>query len=142
MSETKLLPCPFCGGEADIFEASEDSFCALCTDCGVETPYQISAEEAIATWNRRAEPENEPLTLAEIYETENEPLYFHCTVGRWSLNGWHIVNPINYDGVTFKDIQLDNNEEHVESLFNYGITWVAYRQKPEEDENEMGNKRT
>lgn len=133
MSETKLLPCPFCGGEADIFEDSEDSFCALCTDCGVETPYQISAEEAIATWNRRTEPENEPLTLAEIYETENEPLYFHCTVGHWSLNGWHIVKPVNlhYNRIAFNDLQLDNNGDNVVTLYNYGITWVAYRQKPE-----------
>jgi Lar family restriction alleviation protein len=58
-----LLPCPFCGGEADIFEASEDSFCTLCTDCGVETPYQISAEEAVAAWNRRAQPSEKPEPL-------------------------------------------------------------------------------
>jgi Lar family restriction alleviation protein len=49
----KLLPCPFCGGEAETFEASEDSFSILCTGCGVETPYLPYLTEAIAAWNRR-----------------------------------------------------------------------------------------
>lgn len=73
-----LRECPFCGGEADIFEASEDSFCALCTDCGVETPYQTSTEEAIAAWNRRAQPEITGET-SDGYHTFNE-LYHHRAV--------------------------------------------------------------
>jgi Lar family restriction alleviation protein len=52
MSNT-LLPCPFCGGEAETFEASEDSFSILCTGCGVETPYLPYLTEAIAAWNSR-----------------------------------------------------------------------------------------
>jgi len=34
----KIEKCPFCGGEAETFEASEDSFSILCTGCPVETP--------------------------------------------------------------------------------------------------------
>lgn len=51
----KLLPCPFCGSEAETFEASEDSFSILCTGCGVETPYLPYLTEAIAAWNRRVD---------------------------------------------------------------------------------------
>jgi Lar family restriction alleviation protein len=51
----KLLLCPFCGGEAETFEASEDSFSILCTGCGVETPYLPYLTEAIAAWNRRVD---------------------------------------------------------------------------------------
>lgn len=49
----KIEKCPFCGGEAETFEASEDSFSILCTGCGVETPYLPYLTEAIAAWNRR-----------------------------------------------------------------------------------------
>ena len=153
MSNT-LLPCPFCGGEA-ILESNKlrygTIYSAYCQKCGAEI-IGFSEQEAISTWNRRAHPErceiaeyaegcdecgfcakseNKPLTLDELHEIDNELLYFHCTVGHWSLNGWHIVKPINYDGVGFKDLQLDNDENNVISAFNCGITWVAYKQKPE-----------
>ena len=49
----KIEKCPFCGSEAETFEASEDSFSILCTGCGVETPYLPYLTEAIAAWNRR-----------------------------------------------------------------------------------------
>lgn len=134
-----LLPCPFCGGESLLrdryingraqFESArqralQTGLCPMCEDCPDGCPVETPNDS-------RNSPDNNPLTLEEVYSIENEPLYFHCTVGRWSLNGWHIVNPINYDGAQFKDIQLDHNEDHVESLYNYGITWVAYRSKPE-----------
>ena len=51
----KIEKCPFCGSEAETFEASEDSFSILCTGCGVETPYLPYLTEAIAAWNRRVD---------------------------------------------------------------------------------------
>jgi hypothetical protein len=122
---------------------------AYCVDCGCVAPtekvnnfdgfYKPDEQEdalnrAISTWNRRVQSANEPLTLSEIYDIDSEPLYFHCMVGHWSLNGWHIVKAINYDGAQFKDVQLDNSDANIESLYNYGITWLAYRRKPERSE--------
>ena len=60
MSNT-LLPCPFCGGEADIEEISGNPFtnepytwAVGCKDCNIGW-YKETKEDAIATWNRRAD---------------------------------------------------------------------------------------
>ena len=58
-----LLPCPFCGGEADIEEISGNPFtnepytwAVGCKDCNVGW-YKETKEDAIAAWNRRVQPE-------------------------------------------------------------------------------------
>src|SRR5574344_2886213 len=109
--------------------ALQTGACPMCEDCPDGCPVETPKDS-------RNRPENEPLTLSELYDIDSEPLYFHCMVGHWSLNGWHIVKAINYDGAQFKDVQLDNNDAHIESLYKYGITWLAYRAKPERSEGE------
>ena len=61
-SATELLPCPFCGGEADISDEGNDTeperYWAYCTNpsCFVEgTAVYATEAEAIAAWNTRAE---------------------------------------------------------------------------------------
>lgn len=55
-----LLPCPFCGGEGSIGNGQDGAF-AHCVDCLASTnilcPHNLSKDEAIAAWNRRAEPQ-------------------------------------------------------------------------------------
>ena len=75
----KLLPCPFCGGEAKItardVEPQGDPWYGenvqtfvICTNCGAclfdDYFHEGFADEheAVAAWNRRAQPENKPLT--------------------------------------------------------------------------------
>lgn len=53
MSE-KLLPCPFCGGEAEFNDTS--STWVRCADCGAEIECQIERKDALLAWNRRALP--------------------------------------------------------------------------------------
>lgn len=54
-----LLPCPFCGGEADIVgdwkTNYSDYYQVFCENCGVsQTGQDYEAEqEAIEAWNRR-----------------------------------------------------------------------------------------
>ena len=59
----RLLDCPFCGGEA-ILESNKLRYgtihSAYCQKCGAEIT-GFSEHEAIAAWNRRAQPANEPL---------------------------------------------------------------------------------
>jgi len=58
----KLLPCPFCGGEAcmneHVFTGYSSMFGVICLDCCAETwQFYDTKEEAAAAWNRRAQPE-------------------------------------------------------------------------------------
>lgn len=53
-SPTELLPCPFCGGEADI-DVQGAYIVAFCRDCGVcPRTDAIMRAEAVEAWNRRA----------------------------------------------------------------------------------------
>lgn len=57
-NETKLLPCPFCGGEAVTAEMYNTKLKKLfpivkCLDCECRTPMTETFEEAIAVWNTR-----------------------------------------------------------------------------------------
>ncbi len=53
MSET-LKACPACGGEAEPPDRATDLYYSVCcnrTDCWMEGPLGVSAEEAIERWN-------------------------------------------------------------------------------------------
>lgn len=61
MCELKLLPCPFCGGEAMIDNAGGkyQAWCEHCCCIHMGEFYNTEAE-AIAAWNRRIPTESEP----------------------------------------------------------------------------------
>ena len=54
MSETKLKPCPFCGGKS-VVTWWHGKYCVQCTDCGVivQMPLRGTREEATELWNTR-----------------------------------------------------------------------------------------
>lgn len=58
MNETKLLPCPFCGGKnINLVDYSEVIVFVQCDDCCATFPHFDTKEEAINAWNRRATDE-------------------------------------------------------------------------------------
>ena len=59
---TELLPCPFCGGEAEIHPSNDwdvkftgSTYFAWCDKCETRGDYYNTEAEAIAAWNTRAE---------------------------------------------------------------------------------------
>ena len=60
MSE-KLKPCPFCGGEAEIWDSHPFEIGKIieCQKCGVRfaIPWAVINTQATEAWNRRAENE-------------------------------------------------------------------------------------
>lgn len=59
MDNTKLKPCPFCGGKAEfdnIGDHGEDFFMVCCDDCGASACFGDASETetgAAQAWNRR-----------------------------------------------------------------------------------------
>lgn len=77
MSETKLKPCPFCGGEAKIathdWGYSVKDYLVYCS-CGCELKKFMSKEDAINDWNTRKPMDN---IVAELQKSadRNEAFY-------------------------------------------------------------------
>lgn len=65
---SELKKCPFCNGEAAITKPTYTKPGIVewgiiqCQECGLELTSEDGIEDALAKWNRRAQPENEPLT--------------------------------------------------------------------------------
>ena len=65
MAEIELKPCPFCGSSNVTLEVEYGSDCGygfgghtvICNNCGVQTIYYETKEEAIEAWNKRADDE-------------------------------------------------------------------------------------
>lgn len=55
MSEIKLKPCPFCGGEAELFRDYMGWYVIECTACGNGTLHFAKSDGAVNAWNRRAD---------------------------------------------------------------------------------------
>lgn len=55
MSEIKLLPCPFCGGEAELCKGDwiGKEYWVKCTKCICKTSLSNNYNEPIKAWNTR-----------------------------------------------------------------------------------------
>ena len=72
MSERELLPCPFCGSvdcrpryDDVAEEAFQPGHYVLCRGCGASGANVETEAEAIAAWNRRAQPARDVAQLVE-----------------------------------------------------------------------------
>ena len=62
--------CKHCGGKADALEFQEQlRYCVICKSCGLQV-VKATKEDAIAAWNRRAEP-----TFAEVLRQSRRMCY-------------------------------------------------------------------
>lgn len=134
----ELKPCPFCGGEAktsDTATNKENKFefgWIGCQECRVFINYinnQRGKSEAIAAWNRRAQPENKPLTLDELRQMDGEPVYTVGVGANRTKRYWCLVM------LARKSVCAVIGDEMVcvGAFCQYSETWLAYRSKPKED---------
>lgn len=54
MTETKLKPCPFCGGKPDLGSySSSGNWIVVCSKCEAETQIYETEQKAVKAWNTR-----------------------------------------------------------------------------------------
>lgn len=97
--ETTLLPCPFCGGEADEYEGDYgNGIC--CMMCGAMvgepihleymTTKRVSIDEAIAAWNARAE--RGTLTAEQVREAVEASTFAETsTIREFNDSSWQAI---------------------------------------------------
>jgi hypothetical protein len=117
MSE-KLLPCPFCGGEAKQ-HLSVLSW-VECKHCGNKTRQCQFDNQSIDAWNNRPEPRQ--LTLDELRQMDGQPVYI--VYPKWpDENRWDIIERIGDseygEVVDFTGGEWENTDE-------LGTDWIAY----------------
>ena len=137
-----LLPCPFCGGEAEINRINhcyEWLYEARCPDCGCGTDGCDEEWRAAEMWNRRTQPENKPLTLEELRQMDGQPVYIieHPNWGHWELScdaeDYIQDRDEDFYGMTCNAIK----DGWCSGTCKYGLHnmgWLAYRHKPERSE--------
>lgn len=108
-----------------------------CLECGNigndlarETALAALREKAEREKNRRAEPENRPLTLDEVKTLEDEPIWIQC-LEYVEESCWAISGERSATGICLHDKYCDRHYEDYGAYELYGKTWLAYRRKPE-----------
>lgn len=138
----KLLPCPFCGGEARIqcagvcmkHDGQSTDYFVSCHDCNASTQrYFETEQEAIAAWNLRAAPENPPLTLDELRELDFEKLWI-IPFGEKADKAYCYLHEPQYailrHNAGFEDdlisLECKNGDGVTWRLSEYSKAWLAY----------------
>lgn len=155
---SELKKCPWCGevpgwhigGLSDdilFFGCEGFSRCVMWSMAFTKPNFEDALMMLKARWNRRAKPDNDPLTLEELRGMDGEPVYITVD-GRPDLNAWHMVRRTDvgviaigeaaqtiysYDG----KLTLEGGTYYdIEHGILYGKTWLAYRRKPEPEGGE------
>lgn len=137
-----LRPCPFCGGNAELKTYRDnlrgDKFAAMCqkTDCPGRTyKRRETPKAAINAWNRRVEPENRVLTMAELEAhckggADAAPVWIEYKITK-ELSRWiYILEPEGVFGAqTIVSYKHNSNWRK-----RYGTFWRCWLRKPTAEE--------
>ncbi|NBK77315.1 restriction alleviation protein, Lar family [bacterium D16-76] len=133
----ELKPCPFCGGEAEEYSTTGSLLSHMtywtirCKTCGGHGEITTHPKSATEAWNRRYEPPNEPLTLEELREMVNEPIWivFDGSDHPKGASHWYLFH--GYLSGTYVVTGFIDTWKLKRSA--YGKTWLAFRRRPEEE---------
>lgn len=105
MSETGLLPCPFCGDFAGYYVSGPKGY-VYCTGCGVSTDGSYThrepdwAEEETRLWNTRVYPEEvqEAIEKQTPKKPKKDIVHYRCPNCDAMLNTYETCNCCNHCG--------------------------------------------
>ena len=123
-----VLPCPFCGSKNIAYGKYEHTagrrYAIVCMNCmaQIDPGWAQSWGAVQKAWNRRAQPANEPLTLEELREMYDEPVWVVCGI----YKDWRIPEFIDEGG--YKGF-IKFTDRSAEPISDYGKNWVAYSRK-------------
>lgn len=80
MNNNKLKPCPFCGGEAELYQTYNGCYQVECHKCGARSCIEKKKENVISNWNMRSttERKSKTMTLDEAIEYCEEVTTKNC----------------------------------------------------------------
>jgi hypothetical protein len=129
----ELKACPFCGQPMTIkyssfkklFIVEHKVFNRFCITNKI-TFEEESLAFAIKAWNRRAQPDNPPLSLEQLRQMDGEPVWFTDTDGNGGIYGLIAID--RAAGI------VESAYETVRHFHDYGKTWLAYAHRKDGDE--------
>lgn len=77
----ELKPCPFCGGEAELYQSYCGYYQIECHQCSARSCMAVEEESVISNWNMRSTTEikSKPMTLDEAIEHCEEVATKNCS---------------------------------------------------------------
>ena len=135
---TDKVLCPWCGNEMVLLEFGFDSTNAAwleCVQCGAHSPMsydhdgtEVSAiNAALAAALRRYEPPVRPLTLEELIDSTDGPVYIE------SQKREDLIGKFTAAVTCHRIIWSDGTESNLD---RYGKTWRCWPRKPTDEERE------
>lgn len=131
---SELKPCPICGGKPHMYSEKrpeQHGFIHLCEIDGevmikIESRLFSTEDQAISAWNRRADPENPPLTLEQLRGMVGEPVW----IGEnGNLSCRVILKRETWPSPSAIHFQFTDGTMVFEN--DIGKTWIPFARKPQ-----------
>lgn len=136
---TETPKCPYCGAELEVTHSFVSNatvahklvYTCFCRKCGVYTPKRSTPEEALSAALHRAEPENHPLTLEEIWEAvDDEDWNFVWLEYNLSSYTLQIIPHHMSKAYFYFHSPVADEEERKESTVEINKEWRCWPRKP------------